>query len=358
MRRTAFHIPPLPFPSRTSRPLCRACSAVSPSLSTAGATPRPLPNPKTDDIPHIPVLLSQVLHYLQPPHQTFLDCTIGAGSHAQALLSTGQISRYIGLDKDPHALKIASHTLASYDNVTLLNTDFRALKCTLANADVHAGDIDAILLDVGVSSMQLDTAERGFSFSRDGPLDMRMSCDGVSAADIVNTADESELADIIFALGEDRNSRRIARAIVSARARQPIQTTAQLADVVLSVSRWSRKHAHPATKTFQALRIAVNKELAALEEGLNAGVDMLRVGGRLGVISFHSLEDRIAKRVFKELEHVEGGVRVITKKPVVAEEDEIRANVRSRSAKLRVVERVAPGQTGFVRKVNKYKQNG
>ena len=170
---------------------------------------------------------------------------------------------------------------------------------TIANDGVHAGDIDVIPLDVCFSPMQLDTAKSGFGLSRHGPLDMGMSCDGMSAVDIVNTADESELADIIFALSVDRNLRRIAREIVSARDRQPIQPTAQLADVVLAASRCSRKHAHPAAKRFQALRIAFNKEPAALEEVLRAGVDILRVYGRLGVIYFHSLEDCTRKRVLK-----------------------------------------------------------
>ena len=170
---------------------------------------------------------------------------------------------------------------------------------TLANAGVHAGDIDAIPLDVGVSLMQLETAKRGFSVSPHGPLDMVMSCDGTSAADIVNTADESDFADIIFARSVDRNLRSIAREIVFARYRKPIQNTSQLADVVLAASRCSRKHANLATKRFQALRITFTKELEALEEVLRASVDILRVDGRLGVISFHSHEDRSAKRGLK-----------------------------------------------------------
>ena len=288
---------------------------------------------------HIPVLLEATLRLLQPrANGTYIDATLGAGGHAEALLqASGPAGRLLGLDQDTTALHIARTRLAPYDErATLVHANFRDLSRVAQTQGWTAAD--GILLDLGLSSMQLDQAERGFAFSHDAPLDMRMdTTQGQSAADLVNTLPERELADLIYEYGEEPASRRIARAIVAAR---PIETTTRLAQVVARVAGgkgyW---RIHPATRTFQALRIAVNDELGALKAVLPQAVSLLTPGGRLAVISFHSLEDRIVKQFMRDAAQ-QATLMVLTRKPVTADEAEIARNSRARSAKLRVAERL------------------
>lgn len=300
--------------------------------------------------PHKAVLVRQLLSHLPDSTHKVIDCTLGAGGHATEILRQHRIDTYIGIDKDPMALQYASDTLPT-PPVQVVRGDFRDLS-NLVDDDFRA---DAVIMDVGVSSMQLDDATRGFSFTRDGPLDMRMTSCGCTAADLINSLEEEDLARIIYEYGEERAARRIARAVVEERSKRQFGSTGELAELIVRVKGWRRKGVHPATQTFQALRIAVNGELEALEAGIRAGVEKLRVGGRIGVISFHSLEDRIVKRLFRELTEVKGGVKVVTRKPVVSDEEEVRENVRCRSAKLRLAERVAADVVGKVEKVNKYR---
>lgn len=347
---SAFVVLPKVLPTlrhiHTTHPLCRL-QACSNSVTTASATDKA-------KLAHTPVLL-EPLHTLLPRNlEAVVDCTVGAGGHAVSLLGRHDITQYIGIDKDDIALSLASQALQPYhEQIHLLRGDFRQLSSVLSGV-LSSDGADLVLLDVGVSSMQLDDASRGFSFHRNGPLDMRMGKDGPSAADLVNGLGETELEDIIFSLGEERAARRIANAIVTARKAEVIRTTKKLADVVLGVKGWGRRGVHPATLTFQALRIAVNGELDALESGLRQGIEALKPGGRLAVICFHSLEDRIAKKCFREMARVVGGVRIITKRPIMATEEECRVNVRSRSAKLRVVERLQLDEVPILGKVNKY----
>ncbi len=290
---------------------------------------------------HVPVLPSEVLQYLQPERGgLFVDCTVGLGGHARALLEAGA-SRIIGFDRDEHALAIARQTLLPWqDRVELIHADYRDFARELDARGVES--IDGALADLGVSSMQLDGEGRGFSFQRDEPLDMRMDqSSGDTAADLVAKASERELADAIYEYGEERYSRRIARAIVDARAIEPIRTTGRLAAIVrraVPVRGYAR--IDPATRTFQALRIWVNSELEGLDRLLTALARRLREGARLVVISFHSLEDRIVKHTFRGLAQDRRG-HVLTKKPVIAGDAELQANPRARSAKLRVLEGVA-----------------
>jgi len=290
---------------------------------------------------HVPVLPVEVLQYLQPERGgLFVDCTVGLGGHARALLEAGA-TRVIGFDRDEHALAIARDTLHPWqDRVELIHADYRDFARELDARGVTT--IDGALADLGVSSMQLDGDGRGFSFQRDEPLDMRMDQSaGDSAADLVATASERELADAIYEFGEERYSRRIARAIVDARAIEPIRSTGRLAAIVrraVPVRGYAR--IDPATRTFQALRIWVNSELDGLDRLLTALVGRLREGARLVVISFHSLEDRIVKHTFRGLAQDRRG-HVLTKKPVIAGDAELQANPRARSAKLRVLEGVA-----------------
>ena len=294
---------------------------------------------------HVPVLTAETLRYLQPDRGgLFVDCTVGLGGHAAALLAAGA-TRLIGFDRDAAALAEARVTLAPWaDRVELVHTDYRALDEVLDARKLRT--IDGALADLGVSSLQLDGAGRGFSFQRDEPLDMRMDpSSGETAADLVARASESELADGIFAYGEERFSRRIARAIVDARAETPITTTGRLASIVRrAVPTRGHMRLDPATRTFQALRIWVNRELEGLDRFLVAAVRRLRAGARLAIISFHSLEDRIVKHTLRALHdrrEADLGVRILTKKPVTASDEEIRRNPRARSAKLRAAERVA-----------------
>ena len=298
--------------------------------------------------PHIPVLLQPLLEQVAPVTGTWVDGTLGAGGYARGLLEAGA-DRVIGIDRDPSALRMASDWAASWgDRVWLVEDNF-------ANMDAHATGVDGVVLDLGVSSMQLDQAERGFSFMRDGPLDMRMGQGGESAADIVNGAEEATLADILYLFGEERASRRIAKAIVRARAEAPIERTGQLAGLIeRCLPRSKPGQAHPATRSFQALRIAVNAEYESLWRGLMAAERALRPGGKLAVVTFHSVEDRMVKRFFQEhgdrKTHVtryaseappaaETPFHVLTRKAVGPEKAETEVNPRARSAKLRVAQR-------------------
>lgn len=290
---------------------------------------------------HVPVLTAEVLQYLRPEQGgLFVDCTVGLGGHARALLEAGA-SRLIGFDRDPDALAIAARTLTPFaDRVELVHADYRTLGDELDRRGVDR--IDGALADLGVSSLQLDSAGRGFSFQRDEPLDMRMDRSrGDTAADLVAQASEQELADAIYQFGEERHSRRIARAIVRAREEAPIATTGRLAAIVrraVPVRGYAR--IDPSTRTFQALRIWVNRELEDLDQFIETLVLRLRAGARLAIISFHSLEDRIAKHTLRGL-HSQGAATVLTRKPIVPGDDEVQRNPRARSAKLRVAERVA-----------------
>jgi 16S rRNA (cytosine1402-N4)-methyltransferase len=304
---------------------------------------------------HVPVLLEEVLEGLAIRQGgVYLDGTIGWGGHALQILQRYEGSRVIGLDRDGTALEAASRRLADYgDRVLLFHSDFRQLAEVLD--EVGVGLIDGVLMDLGVSSMQLEDAGRGFSFSQDGPLDMRMNPEsGIAAFEIVNTWEEKDLANLIFKYGEEKRSRSIASTIVKERDAAPIASTLKLAELISSVPGMRRvRNIHPATRTFQALRIEVNDELDAVKQVIPISVERLVQGGRLAMISFHSLEDRIVKRSFKELQNpcqcpkefpecrcgkVSAG-RVLTKRPVVPSEEEIMANPRSRSAKLRVFEK-------------------
>jgi len=291
---------------------------------------------------HVPVLTAEVLRHLQPERGgLFIDCTVGLGGHARALLECGA-TRLIGLDRDQDALSAARIALAPWaDRVDLVHADYRALDHVLDARGVS--QVDGALADLGVSSMQFD-APGGFSFQRDEPLDMRMDrSTGDTAAQFIARAGERELADTIYAYGEERFSRRIARAIVRAREEAPIDTTLKLATIVRrAIPSRGYQRIDPATRTFQALRIWVNRELEGLDRFLEAAARRLRVGARLVVISFHSLEDRIVKHTFRALER--GGdamLKVLTRKPVMAGDEELRLNPRARSAKLRAAEKMA-----------------
>jgi 16S rRNA (cytosine1402-N4)-methyltransferase len=283
------------------------------------------------------VLLEEALRFLQPERGgVFVDCTLGLGGHTRALLERGA-TRVIGIDRDADALRLATGRLGEFGHrLATVHADFRELGEVL---DAH-GDplVDGVLADLGVSSVQLDADGRGFSFRRDEPLDMRMDrSSGPTAADLVNRAAERELADVIFQFGEERYSRRIARAIVDAR---PIETTGQLAAIVrraVPTRGWQR--IDPATRTFQAVRIWVNRELEGLDRFVRDAAARLREGRRLVVITFHSLEDRIVKHTMRGLARDEPGIEVLTRKPLVAGDDERERNPRSRSAKLRALAR-------------------
>ena len=291
---------------------------------------------------HEPVLLVETVTLLDPARGgLFVDCTVGLGGHSRALLEGGA-DRVIGLDRDVDALQHAAATLASFgDRVELVHADYRELDRVLDERGIAA--VDGTLADLGVSSMQLDTEGRGFSFRRDEPLDMRMDrTQGPTVADLIAGADEQELADVIFQYGEERFSRRIARALVMARSEQPVETTGQLAQIVRrAVPSRGYQRIDPATRTFQALRIWVNRELEGLQPFLNAAVRRLGAGARLAVISFHSLEDRIVKHAFRALQQGEAALRILTKRPIAPGDEEVARNPRARSAKLRAIERTA-----------------
>jgi 16S rRNA (cytosine1402-N4)-methyltransferase len=291
---------------------------------------------------HVPVMTAQVLQHLRPERGgLFVDCTVGLGGHARALLEAGA-TRIIGLDRDVDALARARETLAPWsDRVELVHADYRSIEDVLDRRQHPT--VDGALADLGVSSMQFEAAGRGFSFQRDESLDMRMDrTAGETAADLLARASEEELASAIFTYGEERFSRRIARAIVGARKQAPVDTTGRLAAIVRrAIPTRGRMRIDPATRTFQALRIWVNRELEGLDRFLAAVVQRLRASARLVVITFHSLEDRIVKHTLRALEKGgEAGVRVLTKKPLVPDEEEVRHNPRARSAKLRAAERM------------------
>jgi 16S rRNA (cytosine1402-N4)-methyltransferase len=315
------------------------------------ARTQPLPPAHAGSTPHVPVLLRQAIDYVAPRDGgVYIDGTFGAGGHAVAILSAAD-TRVIGIDRDMNAVAAGGRKVeASAGRLILVQGRFGALD-TIAS-DLGVAATDGVLLDLGVSSMQLDTPERGFSFRHDGPLDMRMGRDGPSAADIVAVASERDLADIIFSLGEERHARAVARAIVAARQQRPIVSTGALAEIVGRVVHERAGDIHPATRTFQALRLFVNQELHELEEGLAAAERVLKPGGRLVVISFHSLEDRIVKIFLAMRSRPSGGsrhlpeklpeaatFRVLTRRPVTPDAAEIRENPRARSAKLRAAER-------------------
>ena len=301
----------------------------------------------TIDAPrHAPVMPAEVLSLLAPRENgLYVDCTVGLGGHTEALLDAGA-GRVIGLDRDERALSHARTRLAGdAARVELVHADYRTLPDVLKSRQIET--IDGALADLGVSSMQIDDAERGFSFKNDGPLDMRMDASaGESLATRLATVDEGTLADVIYQFGEERHARRIARAIVTARSRQPLERTAELASVVRRAAgggTWQR--IDPATRTFQALRIWINGELEGLDAFLQSTVATLSVGGRLVVISFHSLEDRVVKQTFRAIGRPKDGSAatgtILTKKPLEPTDAERESNPRSRSAKLRALEKVA-----------------
>ena len=304
---------------------------------------------------HVPVLLDEVCALLQPERGgTFVDCTVGLGGHARMLLEGGA-TRLIAIDRDPDALAMARTALAGFaDRVSLVHADYRELGAVLDAQGI--GEVSGLLADLGVSSMQLDQEGRGFSFRRDEPLDMRMDrTGGDTAAELIDRVDEHELADVIYQFGEERRSRQVARAIVAARSQAPITTTGRLAEVVrrgVAARGWQR--IDPATRTFQALRIWVNRELDGLDSFIGSAAARLQREGRMAVIAFHSLEDRVVKHTLRALSRPpsleerasarqqagEVVLRVLTKHPIVASEAEAAANPRARSAKLRAALRV------------------
>jgi 16S rRNA (cytosine1402-N4)-methyltransferase len=305
---------------------------------------------------HIPVLYHELLQLLRPqPDGRYLDATLGVGGHTAGILqASAPTGRVLAFDRDPEAIAFARRQLASYgDRVTYVNASYAEMG-RLAPAKGFAA-LDGILFDLGLSSRQLESAERGFSFMKDGPLDMRFDpTKGETAADLINNLSEAELADIFWKYGEERRSRRLARAIVNNR---PFISTRQLADLMAAQVK-GRERIHPATRIFQALRIATNRELEAVETGIPAAIDLLKPGGRIAVISFHSLEDRFVKQLFRRLSQgctcppkqpicTCGGtatLRLVTRKAVKASEAEIEQNPRSRSARLRAAEKMTTGE--------------
>ncbi len=290
---------------------------------------------------HVPVLLRALLDACAPISGIWLDGTFGAGGYTRALLAEGA-DKVIAVDRDPAVFDMAREWAADYDG------RIDMVQGTFSHLDDYGQDLDGVVLDLGVSSMQIDQPERGFSFMKDGPLDMRMSQDGPSAADLVNTRDEAELADIIYLYGEERASRRIARAIVAAR---PVDTTRQLARIVEGcLPRQKPGQSHPATRTFQALRIAVNDEYGELAQGLQAAERALKPGGTLAVVTFHSVEDRMVKRFMQarsgtaananryapEAARDAAAFTQKSRKPIGPDADELATNPRARSARLRI----------------------
>ncbi|MEO0358947.1 MAG: 16S rRNA (cytosine(1402)-N(4))-methyltransferase RsmH, partial [Pseudomonadota bacterium] len=295
---------------------------------------------------HIPVLLTSILDRAAPVTGHWVDGTLGAGGYTRGLLDAGA-DHVTGIDRDPYAIDLARKWSG------MSGVAFTGVQATFSDLADHVTDVDGVVLDLGVSSMQLDQADRGFSFQKDGPLDMRMGGSDLTAADIVNQATEKQIADILYHYGEERASRRIAKAIVKARVDTPFTRTLQLADLVESqLPRPKPGQSHPATRTFQALRIAVNDEYAELSAGLSAAETALRPGGILAVVTFHSVEDRMVKRFLQtrfggqkgsrhlpELSDVAGSFDPITRKAVAADDAECAANPRARSAKLRMARR-------------------
>ncbi len=304
-------------------------------------------------MPHQPVLYNEIIHSLAPhPGGLYVDGTVGAAGHASGILeASSPDGRLLGLDLDPQALALATARLAPYgERATLVHASYTEMGDVLA--DLEWGKVDGILLDLGVSSMQLDQPERGFSFQADAPLDMRFDpTKGPSAADLVNSLPEGELADLLYRFGEERKSRQIARVIVNSR---PLHTTRELAEAVRKVIRGGKEKIDPATRTFQALRIAVNHELESVEKVLPLAMSLLVPGGRLAIIAFHSLEDRRVKQFFRQESRDcicppgqpvctcghRAILREITRHPIQAGEVEVAQNPRARSARLRVAEKI------------------
>ncbi|MBT3359401.1 MAG: 16S rRNA (cytosine(1402)-N(4))-methyltransferase RsmH [Rhodospirillales bacterium] len=309
---------------------------------------------------HIPVMLNEVLDALSPRDGgIYVDGTFGGGGYSRAVLDAADCKVW-GIDRDPEAVARGAELSKQYPNrLNVIEGRFGDMDRLLSDAGV--GAVDGVALDVGVSSMQIDDAARGFSFRDDGPLDMRMEKAGTSAADVVSETGEKELADIIYKYGEERASRRIARAIVAAREVAPISTTGQLASIIRRVLPRARDGIDPATRTFQALRIYVNEELAELDRGLAAAETLLKAGGRLAVVSFHSLEDRVVKLFMRQRSGADARgsrhlpdmdvsgpaptFKLVSKRPLKPSDAECRSNPRARSARLRAAERTdAPAQ--------------
>ncbi|NLA08021.1 MAG: 16S rRNA (cytosine(1402)-N(4))-methyltransferase RsmH [Firmicutes bacterium] len=301
--------------------------------------------PNAKDEYHTPVMSDEVVWLIHPrPGGVYIDCTLGSGGHALGLLEfAGAGAQVIGIDRDQDAISAAKERLNIFrDTVTFVHGNFSDLQDIVKNLGILKAD--GILFDLGVSSHQLDEAERGFSYMEDGPLDMRMGQEaGPSAKDLINTLSAEEIASILKTYGEERWADRIAEFIVKRRDKAPVTTTGELADIVKAAipAKARRSGPHPARRTFQALRIAVNQELDNLHAGLDQAIRILRSGGRLVVISYHSLEDRIVKTTFLKMSSPKGqdSLRILTKKPIVPCMEEIIANPRSRSAKLRAAEK-------------------
>lgn len=311
------------------------------------------------DAPHRPVLLRQTIELLEAAHGgLFIDGTLGLGGHSEAILEASDDSRVIGIDRDTEALKLATERLARFgDRFQAVHGNFREIAQVVA--DAAKGSPSGVLVDLGVSSLQFDSPQRGFSFRFEAPLDMRLDASGddETAADLLQRLPEEEIARIIFEYGEERRSRRIARRIVERReAGQPVLTTSELADLVAGAVGYGKtQKIHPATRTFQALRIAVNRELDGLDQFIETAVDLLQPGGRFVAISFHSLEDRIVKRELRRLSGLcecpprlpvcacgaRKAVEVLTKRPITAGVEEVAENPRARSAKLRAARKLA-----------------
>ncbi len=306
----------------------------------------------TEKTPHIPVLLNEVVESIAPKDGgVYVDGTFGAGGYTRAVLDAADCTVY-AIDRDPDAIREGQKLVEAYKGrLHLLHGTFGEMAELVRGEGVDF--VDGVMLDIGVSSMQIDRAERGFSFQKDGALDMRMSQNGLSAADVLNTFGEREIADIIYKYGEERFSRRIAAAVVEQRKTAPFKTTLEFADLIRRTVPHKREDIDPATRSFQALRIYVNDELGQLESGLSAAHDLLKAGGRMAVVSFHSLEDRIVKTFMQEksgktanpsrympvVEKQAATLKTITKKPILPTESETKFNPRARSARLRVAEK-------------------
>ncbi|MEK6544976.1 MAG: 16S rRNA (cytosine(1402)-N(4))-methyltransferase RsmH [Nitrospinota bacterium] len=307
---------------------------------------------------HIPVLLDEVINQLQcQQNRIYVDATLGDGGHAEEILKKSSPSGIlIGIDRDEDSIRFAEKRLYSYrERVFLFRENFRNIKNVINKIEIY--NVDGVLFDLGVSTRQFMIAERGFSFSRDAPLDMRMDrSDNMVAEEIINDTSEEQLRDIIWKYGEERWAGRIARSIIREREKMPIKTTFQLAKIVFSAipPAYRSKRIHPATKTFQSIRIAVNNEIEILKDTIRDAIDILNPGGRICVISYHSLEDRIVKNLFRELERGcicppalpicvcgrKGIIKIVTKRHIAPSEDEIKKNPRARSAKLRGAEKI------------------
>lgn len=306
----------------------------------------------TEKTPHIPVLLNEVVESIAPKDGgVYVDGTFGAGGYTRAVLDAADCTVY-AIDRDPDAIREGQKLVDAYKGrLHLLHGTFGEMAELVRGEGVDF--VDGVMLDIGVSSMQIDRAERGFSFQKDGALDMRMSQNGLSAADVLNTFGEREIADIIYKYGEERFSRRIAAAVVEQRKTAPFKTTLEFADLIRRTVPHKREDIDPATRSFQALRIYVNDELGQLESGLSAAHDLLKADGRMVVVSFHSLEDRIVKTFMQEksgktanpsrympvVEKQAATLKTITKKPILPTESETKFNPRARSARLRVAEK-------------------